>query len=128
MSVITIVAVSLISGIVFIIVKQWKPEMALPLGIACGCVILATLLAPLKEIIDGIKSIMEKSGIASEYIKIMLKALGISYLVGFAAEICNDFGLSSLSAKIELCGKIALALLTLPMVISYIEALNGIMN
>ena len=128
MSVVAVVAISLIAGAVFITVKQWKPELALPLGIACGCIILGALLAPLSGIIGEIKSIMEKSGIASEYIKIMLKALGISYLVSFATEACDDFGLSSLSSKVELCGKIAIAVLTLPLVVSYLEALNGIMN
>ncbi len=71
-----------------------------------------------------IQVIAESSGIKSEYIEIMLKGLGICYLTQFSSDICIDFGQTSLASKIELCGKITLAALSIPLLLALIEIIK----
>lgn len=127
MSIYGLIGLSIVSCIVVIVVKQYKPEFALITTIAAGSVILFMLLGRFTSVFNELKLISESAGIKSEYMEVMLKGLGICYLTQFSSDICNDFGQSSLASKIELCGKITLAVLSIPLLKSLIETISKIL-
>lgn len=127
MSIYGLIGLSIVSCIVVIVVKQYKPEFALITTIVAGSVILFMLLGRFTSVFNELKLISESAGIKSEYMEVMLKGLGICYLTQFSSDICNDFGQSSLASKIELCGKITLAVLSIPLLKSLIETISKIL-
>lgn len=127
MSIYGLIGLSIVSCIVVIVVKQYKPEFALITTIAAGSVILFMLLGRFTSVFNELKLISESAGIKSEYMEVMLKGLGICYLTQFSSDICNDFGQSSLASKIELCGKITLAVLSIPLLKSLIETISKVL-
>ena len=68
-----------------------------------------------------INSLILNSSIDSSYIKIILKVIGISYLVEFGKDICKDAGESAIANKIEVAGKIVVVAISVPVVASLIE-------
>lgn len=68
-----------------------------------------------------IQNLFERSGNANVYFTTVLKALGISYITSFAADTCRDFGLSALAQTAEICGKVAIFVLSVPLVTSVLE-------
>ena len=82
-----IIAVSLV-----IILKNQRPEIALMCVVASSVIILIFVFDELKSVIDLINSLMQKSSIDSTYIKIILKVIGISYIIEFGKDICKDAG------------------------------------
>ena len=48
--------------------------------------------------------------------KTVLKSLGICYITSFSADMCKDFGQTSLAGKIELAGKIAVVVISIPLI------------
>ena len=50
-----------------------------------------------------------------EYVLVLFKALGICYLTQFAADSCRDAGESALAVKAEIAGRIAVLLISLPL-------------
>ncbi len=52
------------------------------------------------------------------------KSLGICHLTQIASETCKDCGFNSIASKVELAGKIAIVLLTLPMLESLIKTIE----
>lgn len=117
----------MISCVIVIVVKQYKPEYALISTIAAGCVILIAVSGRFEAVLSEIKTISQNSGIKAEYMEIMLKSLGICYLTQFSSDICTDFGQTSLASKIELCGKLTLSALSIPLLISIVETINKMM-
>ena len=107
-----------------LVVKQYRPELGLLVSIAAGCVILLAVLSKFTPVIEQLKSLVYNSGIKKEYLSIMIKSLGICYLTQFASDICNDFGQTSLASKIELCGRVTLAVLSMPLMITLIETVS----
>ena len=97
MTVYSIIAVAIISCVLILVVKQTRPELALVLSIASGCIILAAIIAKFTPVINELSDIISWSGIGSEYLTVMLKALGICYLTQFAEDVCNDFGQTALA-------------------------------
>lgn len=111
-----IIAVSLI-----IILKNQRPEIALMCVVASSVIILLFVFDELKSVIDLINSLMQKSSIDSTYIKIILKVIGISYIIEFGKDICKDAGESSIANKMEMAGKVIIVSLSIPVVASLID-------
>ena len=74
------------------------------------------------------ENITQQAGIRAEYIKIMFKVIGISYLIQFGAELCRDCGENSLASKIELGGKAIILSLTLPVVYKIFDIVSDVLN
>lgn len=116
-----IIAVSLI-----IILKNQKPEIALICVIASSIIMLAFIFDELKSVISLINSLILNSSIDSSYIKIILKVIGISYLVEFGKDICKDAGESAIANKIEMAGKVIVVSVSIPVIASLIEVVSQI--
>ncbi len=111
-----IIAVSLI-----IILKNQKPEIALICVIASSVIMLTLIFDELKSVINLINSLVENSSIDSFYIKIILKVIGISYIVEFGRDICKDAGESAIANKIEMAGKVIIVSLSIPIIASLVD-------
>lgn len=116
-----IIAVSLI-----IILKNQRPEIALMCIVASSVIILLFVFDELKNIIDLINSLMANSSIDSTYIKIILKVIGITYIIEFGKDICKDAGESAIANKIELAGKVIIVSLSIPVVASLVDIVTQI--
>lgn len=128
MDIYKLLAMALLGAISVALVRQFKPELALPLAVAVGCAVLISALNSFNPVFTELKKIAESSGISPQYFKIMLKALGICYITQFASEMCADFGQTSLGSKIELGGKLSLAAISLPLIVSIIDTVTSIIN
>ena len=111
-----IIAVSLV-----IILKNQRPEIALMCVVASSVIILIFVFDELKSVIDLINKKKKKSSIDSTYIKIILKVIGISYIIEFGKDICKDAGESAIANKMEMAGKVIIVSLSIPVVASLID-------
>lgn len=115
MDIFAFVGVGIIMCILIVTVKQFKPELALPLCIISGVVMTGYLINLILPLFNEIKSIAADSGINSDFIVIAVKAIGICIAVQIASDVCRDAGQSALANKLEMGGKIALLIVSLPL-------------
>jgi stage III sporulation protein AD len=113
----------IITGILSLWFKQQKPEYSLYLGLASSLLILMALLSRVEVILEVLKKLEDYLGIESEYLKLLMKMLGITYLAQFASDICKDCGLSTLSSQISIYAKLLLLGLSMPIVLSLIDTI-----
>ena len=90
--VIKIIGIGLISLIITIIIKQYKPEFAIYISIVAGVLILFLIMDKLEGIINLLKTISSKSGINNQFLELLLKITGIAFLTEFAINLCKDSG------------------------------------
>ena len=69
--------------------------------------------------------IASMSGMKNDLIKLLLKIVGVGYITEFAAGILNDFGSAALADKVALSGKIAIVLMSLPIIENLLELVGG---
>lgn len=124
MEIFSLIALALITAGTILLIKQYHPEMALVLSIAASAVMLITILSKAEPLLNTLSNLIKQAGIKNEYLTIMVKSLGICYLSQFSADICNDFGQTSLGSKITFCGKILISIISLPMIVSIINMLT----
>lgn len=113
---IKIIIICLIVLILTVFLRQIMPEYSLFITIISGIGILVFLAIEISTPFLKLFEILNNYGINKTLSQYLLKAFGICLLTKFSAELCIDFGQSSLSGKVEMAGKIAIFLLSFPLI------------
>lgn len=127
MDIIKIIGVGLISLIIIIILKQYKPDFAIYISILAGAIIILLVMDKLSSIVSLLTSIQNRSNTNNQFLVILLKITGIAFLTEYASSICNDAGESAISAKIDLGGKVLIVALSIPIIQALLELIIRIM-
>ncbi len=114
MDIISLAGVGIISAVLCVIIRQHRPDAALGVSIACGILVLAAVMKMLAPSVEVLSSLADRAGISGEFSAVLLKALAICYITQLSADACRDAGEGAIAAKLELAGRAALALITLP--------------
>ena len=56
-----------------------------------------------------------------EYITLLMKMIGVTYLSEFSSSICRDAGYSAVAGQIELVGKLTILTIGMPIVLALFE-------
>ena len=126
--IIKIVGVALISLILIIIIKQYRPEFALYISLVAGCIILVYAVDKLKIIVDLLTQIATKSGINSKFLNLLLKMTGIAYLSEFAVSLCKDAGETAIANKLEIGSKAIIIVMSIPIISNLLEVVLKVLQ
>lgn len=124
MSIFKIVAFGIISTCLVLVLKKQKSEIAILCSVASCVIILFFIVNELEGVVELLNNLIEKSGINKEYLKIILKIVGISYIVEFGKNVCMDAGESAIANKIEIAGKVIIVSLSIPVISSLVEIVS----
>ncbi len=116
------VAILIIASVLIIVLRSRLQEYAFLGVVAILAVVFLSVFDSLLSSISDLKMLFNKSGSNSIYFTTALKALGIAYISGFAADVCRDFGLSALANTAEIVGKVTIFVLSVPLAATVIEA------
>ena len=122
--IIKIVAIGLISLVIIIILKQYKPEFAIYISIITGLIIIYMVINRLEGIINLLKTISNKSGINNQFLELLLKITGIAFLAEFAINLCKDTGENAIASKIEIGSKVVIVSMSIPIISSLLEIIT----
>lgn len=106
-------------------VKGFNREISMLLS-AAGAVMLLT--AAIKEglpLIEAAASVSKASGMDDEHLSVLFKSTAIALCTQFTSDTCRDAGETSIANKAELCGRVLILLVCLPVfeeVLSLAEA------
>ena len=127
MDIVKIVGVAIISLVIIIILKQYKPEFAIYVSIISGIIILFLVMDKLYGIVNLLINISSKTGTGTEFIGLLLKITGIAILTEFAVSICKDSGETALENKVDLGGKIIIISISIPIITALLELIIQIL-
>lgn len=116
-----IIGIGLISLIIVVILKQYKPEYAVYVSMAAGVLILAFSVEKLTGIISLLQTIANKTYINQKFLGIILKITGIAFVTEFAVSICSDAGEKAIANKIEIGSKVIIIAMSIPIITSLLE-------
>ena len=127
MEVVKIIGIALVSVIIIIILKQYKPEFAIYISILSGILILLLVMDKLTGIINLLESLADKASINSTFLVLLIKITGIAFLSEFAVSICKDSGEAAIASKIEVGTKIIIIAMSIPIISSLLEIILEIL-
>lgn len=105
---------AVISAVTAVILKKYKPEFSLAVGIMAVITVTASaisLLAPAVTFMSQLSSVLPNG---DESLSVLLKCAGLSVLSETASGICEDCSELALSRAVTLTGKVAVLIAALP--------------
>ena len=109
-----IAVIGIAASFLGIAIKKEKAEYAILIGIAAGSFIFGYAILQLSVIVNFMKELIEKLPIKSDYLGVILKMLGVTYVAEFASNICKDAGYQAIAGQIEMFAKLAIVALSVP--------------
>lgn len=128
MDMVSVAGIGIISAVLCVIVRQYKPELAVGVSLACGVVILGAALALLQPSIEALSQLAAAAQIDSSLCAVLIKALAVCYLTQIAADTCRDAGESAVAAKVELAGRAAVLAVSLPVFAALAELITDLLQ
>ena len=118
----------LLAGAMVMLLRQMQPAAAGLLCAALGVMVISAALPQLREYVTGIRDFLQTLGLEGEYYTVMLKAMGIVLVTQLTSQVCRDMDASSVAQRAELCGRLALLGVALPVFLSLARMAVGVLQ
>ena len=127
MEILKISAFALIATIVIVLIKQEKKEIGVTISIFAAVLIAVYGIVKLEDIVNLIFDLSKNAGVNAKYLEIILKVVGIAYIIELTKDVCVDSGETALAGKVEMAGKIMIVSSTLPIISGVVEVINKLL-
>lgn len=127
MDIIKIIGIGLISLIIIIIVKQYRPEFVVYVSIIAGAIILMLIMDKVSSIINLLTALSNKTVVNNEFLTLLIKITGIAFLTEFSVSLCKDSGETAIANKIDIGGKVIIISMSIPIIASLLETIIKIL-
>lgn len=108
--------------------RSHRSELAMIVSMAAGIAVMGYGVDTIGGIAEKVNTIIAQCGLDADTIKTAGKMVGIAYIAQFSADTCRDCGESSLAGKVELTGRTMMVAAAIPLVISTVESIGGLME
>lgn len=106
-----------------LVLKQVNRELALVLVLVTGIGMLVALLGHMAQIVRLVEDIARRADVGNLHLGTLLRIMGVAYVAEYGAQICKDAGEGSLSAKVELAGKLVILGLSIPLILVLLDTI-----
>ena len=108
--------------------KSGKSEYGIYISVALSLVIFFAIIGRLEVIIDALRTIANYINMDNAYIGTLIKMLGITYVAEFSAGICKDAGYQTIALQIEIFGKLAVLVLSMPVLMALLNTIKDFLS
>ncbi len=128
MSIQTAASFCIIGSVLCLVLREHARTQAVLLGAAVVICVLLGTLPEVQRIVRTAYGIYIKSGLDPGYFGILCRAIGIAWITQLAVDICKDCGENAIAGAAELCGRICLLVLALPLFLRVAETVMEVMG
>ncbi len=111
----SLVGMGLVAAVLAVTMRADAPAFATLLSVGAGVLILAGVVAGAAPVFEQVRAIFQSAGLPGAYLQILFRALGICFVTQIACDACADAGERAIGAKVELAGKVAVMVVSLPL-------------
>ncbi|MDY2812690.1 MAG: SpoIIIAC/SpoIIIAD family protein [Dorea sp.] len=108
--------------------KNGKSEYGIYISVALSLVIFFGILGRLEIMIDAVKTIAGYINMDTAYLGTLIKMLGITYIAEVASDICKDAGYQTIALQIEVFAKLAILVLSMPVLIALLNTIRDFLS
>lgn len=119
---------SVISAVVFIVIKKYAPEFSLLAEVFAVTALLIFIMPKLINLLNFSQSFMDTVGVNRDYFGALIKITGIALLTQFASDICKDSSQSALASQVEFAGKILILVCAVPIFKALMQTVSQFFN
>ncbi|MBQ3929152.1 MAG: stage III sporulation protein AD [Clostridia bacterium] len=124
----SVLAIALTAAFGAVALKKYSPEISVVIVVSAGVILLIEILSEITPVLNEMNVWIQKAGIESGYLAVLLKSVGICFVCQFAADSCREAGHASLAAKVELASGITIMILALPLMENILTIASGLLS
>lgn len=114
-------------AVLAVLLKQYCKEQSMFVALGVCVFVLLGAITIISPLIEKTETLFIKSGISSEYIVIVFKATAICFITQITSDLCRDSEESAIATAVELWGRIAITVMSLPLIESLTEIIIGLL-
>lgn len=111
---IKIALLGMVTVILITFIKQEKQEWGILVGLACAIFMGVVIMKRLEMMLTYLDSFWSQLALGDEWLKLLLKTLGITYIADFSADVCKEYGNQTIAHQIDTFAKITILLVCVP--------------
>ena len=127
MEVVKIGMVGIAGVLLATMLKKEKNEYGMLISLLTCVGIFAFVINKIQVVLAFVERLESMLSIDSSYIAFILKMIGIAYVAGFAIDVCKDAGYAAIGNQIEIFAKIAILVVSLPVLLTFLEVIGNIL-
>lgn len=97
-----------------IYLKGVRPEFSVFISLAACTIIMFYIVTKLSQIFELFAYFQSLIPLEKEYLLVLIKMIGITYVTEFSVNICKDGGYQAIASQIEIFGKISVLAVSIP--------------
>lgn len=105
--------------------KSVKPEYGVYIGMAVSVVIFCFCLRQVEAVTAQFGRLKSVLNGADQYLSVLLKVIGITYICEFSSAVCKDAGYQAVAGQIEVLGKLTVMFAGLPVLFAVIGQIQS---
>ena len=110
-----IIFLAVLCTVLIVLLKNSRPEQAIILSMMSPILLFFWVIETIQPILTELKSLIQRFSFIEQQSEILLKSLGLCCLTQISADLCRDAGETALAVNVELVGKTAILVLSLPL-------------
>ncbi len=118
----------LMAAVMVMVLRPMHAQMAGLLSITFGVMAVGVVLPQIQGYIDGISAFLASIQLDAQYLRLMLKAMGIVLVTQLCVQTCADLEAPSIARRAELCGRIALLGVAMPVFMELTQLAVGVLR
>lgn len=127
-AVLKVIIGALIAVILGLMLRQQGKDIALLLSTAVCCMVVAVGINYLTPVVSFVQELHTSTGTDTEYLRILLKSVGIGLVAEIAGLICTDAGNAALAKTIQILATAVILWLALPLMQALLDLVRRIME
>ena len=111
-----IAGIILCEMLVFSLLKQHKPELAVFSQLGAAAVLVFVVGDEIRDVLSVFSDLFDAGGVSSVFLSVLIKIIGISLVTQLLSDMCRDSGNSAAATKLEFTGKVIITAAGLPVI------------
>ncbi|MDO4599603.1 MAG: SpoIIIAC/SpoIIIAD family protein [[Ruminococcus] gnavus] len=124
MSVLQISLIGIVGVLLAVQLKNGRSEYGFLMSMAAGIFLFFCIAEKLELFLRAVEEIRSFLTIDTEYLAIMMKMIGITYIAQFSSGICKDAGYQTIAAQIEIFSKLSILAVGMPVLLALLETIQ----
>ena len=121
MEILRIAGLALLGAVTAMLLKSSKAEFSTMAGLAMAVLVCGYVVANLLDVVGRIEEIWERIAGNTDFLHILLRIVGITYISELTAGICKECGYSVLAGQVSIAGKMGVLLAGFPIFMNLLE-------
>ncbi len=121
MDILRIAGLALLGAFTAMLLKSSKGEFSTLIGLVMAILVCGYVIINLMEVIYGIEGIWRRIAGETEFLHILLRMIGITYISDLTSGICKECGYGVLAGQVAIAGKMGVLLSGFPIFMNLLE-------